>query len=470
MKPAAMLAAALLLAGCAVRPIGGDEPPVGPGRATRDSRTAVTLPGVVAQPPGAVALVRERDGFRVAATTGQLGSARWAGPDLLLVDWFPGGSGSQPTTLMLVNLGSETVHDLLTADSVTEFISPGGQYLAQLWRGDSSRSIGVAVANVTTGDQQAAYAVDPQLPQWSVTGDSRWSFAGPPANLYAMWVAPDRFVVTVQPQDVMTYRWNWGQVLLVNVSTQQVHALAAQGQLAAALPDGAVLIRLGWADGDLVLYDRPGASPRTVATNPDRWTWGWAVRPDGEQVAWLELDPPPGDWRLRLPQGCCSGEPAPLVAAITIWDRTADVVRRTPVIGAVWDQDLRWRRDGSGVLFAGVPAPGETGLYLLTGDGQVILLARHPWEGQIQVHAEGADGSIYYTLSARLGETWAARVRRHPDGRSEVLREGIPDESWAVDDTGNPAAAPAADISPGGRWTLAYERSLTDLTVRRAGP
>lgn len=153
---------------------------------------------------------------------------------------------------------------------------------------------------------------------------------------------PDTAGLTLAPPDGRNAP-RWGKVLLANVAQRQVHLLAEPGQLAAVLPDGSLLLRRGWVNGEL--QHLAPAYDKAVAVAPGGpWTWGWAVSPEGRRVAWLEMTPPPGDWSERLPAGCCSGDSPPVVSAVAVWDRTTG---RTAVLAAGLPGG-EWRVDSAG--------------------------------------------------------------------------------------------------------------------------
>ena len=432
-------------------------------------------------------LVAEPDGFRLLVPAGTLGAVAWVGPSALLVRWFPPGGGAE--TAYLVDLAAQRVQRLVTAAMQYEFVSPGGRRLALTWGNwRPHQSVGVGVAGVQDGEMQTVLAADPDVPQWAGAAERAWQFGEAPATVTAAWLDDDRLLLTLTPQDGRNVQ-NWGKVLLADVATHQVRTLAERGQVAAVLKGGALLLRRGWVDGELQLLAPPYDRPVSVAAGGP-WTAGWAVSPDGGRVAWLEAEAPPGDWSQRLPHACCSGDPAPKVRAMALWDRETNRVQRFPLaVPTPWYPSLRWTEDGQAVLFMAAPAddPEHTALFrLAAGDGQVRILTRSEWSGPITVQARGADGSLYYTVNMGGGANGERLVRLYPDGRQEVLQEGIPSD-WGVDRLGRwitytedatvavdlatgrdiRVEAPRVLLSPDGRWAVGgvpYDLLLLRIT------
>src|SRR5439155_16884104 len=220
------------------------------------------------------------------------------------------------------------------------------------------------------------------------------------------WIGENTFALTLPPEDERAYLYHWGKVLLADAATKQVSVLAEEGQLVAALPDGTLLLRRGWIDGELQALAPPyDAPPRTISPR-GTWATGWAVSPDGQKVAWLELEIPPGDWSRRLPPNCCTPDPAPIPKAVAVWDKArsnggkapAQAVQRFPISGFKWSQpgyawmqedQLRWRKDSSALLYA-APAqdnPQHTAVLQLSLSGTSTLLAEHDWDGHITAGA-----------------------------------------------------------------------------------
>ena len=159
---------------------------------------------------------------------------------------------------------------------------------------------------------------------------------------------------------------------------------------------------------------------------------GFRVGQDGNMVlaAWLEMEAPPGDWRERIPSGCC-GEPGPTSKAVAFYSRQTGQVVRRPVANALPKQNLTWFKEG--VLLEVREKEFSTALVRMGTDGRLTRLAAHGYMGPITPVAGDIDGSLYYTVAGKEGQNWTELIHLYPDGRSELLIEGIPSDWWVED-------------------------------------
>jgi hypothetical protein len=406
--------------------------------------------------------MRNQAGVCLETAEGLLTRLNWLDDARVLVHWSRSVAAKEQTTY-LVDLDAGALHQLSThcGPPYNGILSPGGQFAVLLW----DRHAGLV--DLRSGTSFLVFSRDSALPHWTTEADQGWRFGDVPISLDAVWLGADTFVLTITPQTYLAPKW--GQLLLVDVAAQQVRVLAEQGQVAAVLPDGALLVRRGWVDGPIHLFAPAYHEPPIDVAPGGPWTWGWAASPDGQRVAWLEWAPPPGDWSQRLPHECCSAEPHPTVRALALWERASGQVLQFPVSGLRWLQDsqLRWRNDGSAVLFTSPPPanPNHTALFQLTPDGRATELVSHSWQGNLVVQFEGDDGSISYTISGRRSQNNSQCVRRYPDGRTDVLCEGSP-LRCSVDEQGRLITRQGTtvviqDLNTGTRRELAVPQDAT---------
>ena len=392
--------------------------------AERDREAPPAPPASAAAP----VLTAESGGYRLEVPTGGLGAA-WLGPALLLARWWQ--PAPQTTSNYLVDLAAASVRLLGTGDR-REFPGPGGQRAALT--GDSRGGLQDLTVTVVAAGAEA----QPVFPGWAAPPERHWPFGEEDATAQVTWLQEDVFLLTLVPVGQQRNMGNWGKVLLVDLAAQGAHTLAERGQVAAVLPDGGLLLRRGWVDGALEFLAPPYTGEPVVVAPGGPWTAGWAVSEGGRRVAWLESATPPGDWSARLPHGCCSGDPAPQVRALAIWDRDAGSVRRfaLPATGIPWRQGLLWTWDGQGVLFSGNPTDTEwtVDLYKMSEHGEPVRLARYAKASAIELHGAGPEGSLYYSVG-NAGTTDFRLVRRYSDGREAVLRQGMVD-GWGVESDG----------------------------------
>ena len=393
---------------------------------------------------GRLYLAREGDGFRLGTAEGRLSSGTlfdgWLDPSHLLVRWHHPTDQSQIATYLAdLNSGKTLLLDT-KSDIALALPSPDSKRAVLLHWSEYSKadnSPRALMLDMDSGEVQTIFDLDPTAPQWSaeVTAHN-WNFGDVYVYLKGEWAGQDYFVLTLRPRLEVDYApyGDWGKVLLVDVAGKHVRVLAEEGQVAAILPNRGVLLRLGWVDGDLQFLPLPPTgAPVKIATR-GHWTQGWAVSPDGLKVAWLEAVAPPGDWSRRKPICCLS--PQPTVQSLVVWDSSLGrEVLRSPVDHTSWflpgmsqleGSNMRWRKDGSAVLYVGHPNNGtHTALFETDMGGRSSVLAAYDWDGYLRLHVLGNDESLYY----EVGDVQHYRhpqqmVRRYPKGRLEPLHEG----------------------------------------------
>ncbi len=412
-------------------------------------------------PGGApVALARDGAGYRLDVFEGHAGfpsgPSPWVGSSRLLVEWSPlGVAGGVPqSTPYLIDVGSGKLEQLPGYSYGTQvFPQPAGKRLALVRSVEGDVTVSLVDLDTGTVEVHSIYSSDPSVPQWAGGDAHQWDIDGLRIHAIAEWLNDTAFVLRVQPIGDEQIR-DWGtKLLLVDVLRERVVVLSGRGELAAVFPDGAVLWREGWWDGELLYLSPPyeGQPERVSAGGP--WTLGWSVSPDGQKVAWLEMTPPSGDWSRRVPASCCNGEPPPVPQAIAVWDRrpvpsgmptgSTGNVQRFPVAIFAWprtghgiswagDTELKWRRDSATILYGTHPDDKSTALVEQRLDGQQAVLAEHNEYFGLRVLAEGSDGSVYYAGHNIGCEYCEQLLRSYPRGRWEVVLDKNHFVKWAV--------------------------------------
>ncbi|HYP40022.1 MAG TPA: hypothetical protein VEX13_06640 [Chloroflexia bacterium] len=416
-----------------------------------------------------ISLAREGDGFRLDVYEGRvvlgsndwIDSSSWIDSSHLVVGW------TSPDTL----LGADNVYSNYIIDvddgklmelpnylpkerdeQIKVVPSPDGDKAVIIWE---ARYLRVALFDFATGSVQEVANIVPGTPQWAgpeinltefPTGEGVHGFAEP------AWAGNDIFVLTIiiDRGENGPAPLNWGKVLLVDTTQQKVSVLAERGTVAGIFPDGAVLLRPGWIDGELQLF-RPGDNSLTRVAPSGPWRAGWSFSPDGKQVAWMELTPPPGLWTQAIPGNCCT-DPIPTLKGITVWDRTSGEVRRFDAPRFAWyDLDLRgwsqepqtvWSTDSSALFYFARPTQDSAGLYRLPLNGQPTPVVETNTPNLIRLVAQGDDGSIYYMIGSAImvegpGCNGCVQLmRRYPDGKLEIVHEYNAPVDWIVDKQG----------------------------------
>ncbi len=409
----------------------------------------------------AIRLIPDEAGYQLEASSGLVRVTAWLNAALLLANWSD-ASTDTVTASYLIDLTTGLVTPLKTVVSGVAVPQREGHAAIVLQGNFSSpEEVQAALLDVPTASIQPIFALDPGVSQWAGPADRSWQFGAVPGVLSAVWIGPDTVVLTATPQDEHNIS-NWGKVVLVNIKSHTVQTLTDHGQLAAAMPNGNLLLQDGWVDAGLQLLQPPYDRPPTLVTPAGPWAWGWAVSPDSQKVAWWELQPPAGDWSHRLPHMCCSGDPQPRVEALAIWDQATKQVRRFSVPTVSWARDMRlyWRADSRALFFTGAPPdnPSQIALFQSMFDGQQVLLARYDWSGNIKLEAEGSDGTLYYQVSGRQGQNDSQLIRRAADGTQTILREGVPSDYYVdrgrlISEQGSSLIV--QDLVSGESWRLA---------------
>jgi hypothetical protein len=76
--------------------------------------------------------------------------------------------------------------------------------------------------------------------------------------------------------------------------------------------------------------------------------------------------------------------------------------------------------------------PKHTAVVQLSLGGTSTLLAEHDWDGHFTASADGDDGSLYYMITGRKGDTYTQLMRAHPGGQVETICEGLPPGCYLV--------------------------------------
>jgi hypothetical protein len=367
-----------------------------------------------------VTLAREQDGFRIEAAAGQLLRVEWLDASRMLFFWSS-ADPSPPDATYLADLATGRLRRIaINSGQSLLATQPGGQFAVIYWNEHA------AVMDLQSGAIHIVFARDPAAPQWATSADHQWDFGDLPGGLSATWIGMTTCVLTLAPNAPERNLRDWAKVMLVDVAAQRVRVLAERGHLAAVFPDGSLLVRQGWIDGELQLLTPDATQSPTSVAPKGFWTSNWVVSPDGRNVAWLEWDPPPGDWSERMPHDCCSGDPHPTIRSIAVWDRQAQRLWRLPAGGIQWPgRFLAWRRSSEALVFGRVSNdPVSIDVVQMTLDGTQTSLASHPSYDLFGGTYERADGSLYYSIG-QLGANTGRLIRHYPNGRQEVICDGF---------------------------------------------
>jgi hypothetical protein len=393
-----------------------------------------------------LSLAKEDSGYRLDVYEGGAafgnGSGPWIGPSHLLVSWFPvptpGSSNFGDGKHYLLNVTNGKLEQL-----------PGFEPRMQVFpRHDGKRvvlvrslqySAHIAVSNLETGQVETVFDSDPAVPQWRDNNAA----SGQVYNV--TWISQDAFVLEMVAEEDGRENWGSSKLVLVNLAGQSTRLLAPRGKLAAYLLDGSVLWQSSWIDGEILLLSPPYTGEPVQVVAGGTWFASFTASPDRQTVAWLELEPPPGDWSKRLPNECCTGDPPPVPKAITVLRHPANTVQSFPVANFAWPHpdlgwsqnlQLGWRNDSGAIYYAAHRDSKQTDLRELTLNGQETLLAQHDAYTGLRVLGTGADGSLYYALDGRGCQNCNRLMRRHRDGRLEVVYAEDMYRSWYLDKRG----------------------------------
>jgi hypothetical protein len=369
-------------------------------------------------------LLREADGFRIAAAYGGIGS-KWIDSSHMIINWAP-DINKRPNTTFLADLATLQLHELPISGTTSVIPSKDGKQA--ILTPDFGQPLGAALLDVSSGQVQTVFSLDATVPQWTDVADRSWTNQNRPANVDATWIDDDAFILKIGSGAKLEYQ-SPGKLLLVHLKSQEVQVLTQEGELAAVLPDGSLLLRTGWVDGPLEVLAPPYDAPPTAVTPGGPWTEVWSVSPNGQWVAWFEMEPLTHLGYRYLPQ--LPGGGIPPVKSLVFWEVSSGEVKRFPVDSAEWPYiGLFWRRDNSGVAFSANNWE-HVSLRQITPNGQLTVLATYEKQGVIWTYAETDDGSLYYFAAGRPWVTsnfesfndqlTAGLVRRFPDGQLKVI-------------------------------------------------
>jgi hypothetical protein len=358
------------------------------------------LAPVVEQPATGPTLEKEGAGYRVTAPTGGMGALQWLSPTALLTTWFP--AEGKESEVYLLDMTAGRLSKAITGQVLRTVPNPIGNR-ALLMTARQVYLLDVAAAKVQPLETDAPG----EMPD-------------------ATWLDGERYVIKVGAGSRAMY--GYGKLLLGDAGGIR-KTLAEAGRVAAVFPDGAVLVQENWIDGPLVLHRPPFDKPPVTVAPGGPWTMGFRVGLDGNTVAWLDMEAPPGDWTQRIPSGCC-GEPGPTSKDVAFYNRQTGQVVRRPVANAL-PRQLAWFTEG--VLLEVREREFSTALFHMGTDGRLTRLAAHGYMGPITPVAGDIDGSLYYTVAGKEGQNWTELIHLYPDGRSDLLIEGIPSDWWVED-------------------------------------
>jgi hypothetical protein len=412
-----------------------------------------------------VSFVRDGEGFRLDVHEGVasfgLGPAIWSaspwiGSSALVVQWDSITERGQSKSYLLDFVGSKLESLPWSAREWSAIGNSDGRRAILVKAAEQALTI--KLADIETGKTETVYDLVASVPQWAGAEAHAGDLGTLPFYVYASasWVGQDAFVLALKPRidkDTTDYA---SKLLLVDTARHEVRVLAARGTLAEPLPNGALLWQSGGVDGGLQMLTPPYTDQPTIITEGGPWIRDWVATNDGGRVAWLEAEAPRGDWARQLPRTCApcgAKDPEPTLKSAAIWDRTTGKVSRYPApAGLVWSfsttnmqqkGNLLWRKDGSALLYAthiadkgGAENSGRTALNELTLDGLSTLLSEHAWYGHLDTLWEGNDGSIYYYLLGEKSVSAGDIIRRHPDGKLEILYTYTGWQAWTVNRDG----------------------------------
>jgi hypothetical protein len=399
--------------------------------------------------------LKDGDGYRVYPHRGIVslangGMETWLGPSRIRIVW---SSGKEPWE------GKSYLADLQSG-TLEEYVPPSREWppsyssvarpndtRALLIKGGNEDVWGLTLYDSSTSQEETVFDRNPSVPQWA--GAEVHEGQEPLNPGYPIWLDEDFFLLPVA-RHLNSQVGDPGPMilLLVDAASRKVEVLARGVQDFTADFAATVIYQTGGISGALMILPPPYTAKPIILAPGGPWIRDWVASPDGSRVAWVEATAPPGDWSERLPSPCvpcdrygsASPDPEPQVQAIAIWDAATQQVYRHKPNGLVWSlgtafrsqpAPFRWRTDGSALLYAThASAPARSNLYSLTAGQQPVLLAEHPWDGTVNVLGDGAEGSIYYYVTGKNYFASGDIVRRHPDGRVEVLHEYLSPNMW----------------------------------------
>jgi|GEM_PF-4859735 len=401
-----------------------------------------------------VSLIKEGDNYLVYPHRGIVrfgvgGVETWLGPARLRVLW---SSGKEPYegAAYVVDLQSGTLEkynptpEWYGRGPYGSVLHPNGKRVLLL-KGATEDVWGLTLYDVTSKQEHTVFDRDPSVPQWAGADVHGKKSAGTPGT--PIWLSDDLFLLAVGPgQNSQVQDPELATILLVNAASHEVRVLAKRVEEYTTDFGAPVIYQIGGISGALMMLPPPYASAPITLAPGGPWIRDWTATPDGSRVAWVEATAPPGDWSERLPSPCIpcnsygSTDPEPQVEAIAIWDAVTRQVYRHKPSGLVWSLGsafrsqqgaFHWLTGGSALLYAThASAPTRSTLYSLSPGEQPVLLAEHPWDGTVNVLGHGAEGSIYYYVTGKNYFASGDIVRRHPDGKLEVLHEYLSPNMW----------------------------------------
>ena len=132
-----------------------------------------------------VVLVRDQDGVRLEASSGQLANPEWLDEAQLLLFWST-STAPQADATYLLDLHSGRPRRL--ASNVGQpwpFVRPAGQLAIICWAAQ------VGLIDLRTGALETVFAHDPAVAQWATEAERRWDFGDLPGSFNAVWVKDD---------------------------------------------------------------------------------------------------------------------------------------------------------------------------------------------------------------------------------------------------------------------------------------
>lgn len=329
-------------------------------------------------------------------------------------------------------------------------IHPDGKRVLLL-EGATEDVWGMSLYDMVTKKEHTVFDRSPTVPQWAgkeVHEEQKSLSPGTPT-----WLDDSKFLLPIgyfpsevgpRPDSPPGFI-----LLLVDTNSKQVRVLSREAGNYKGQFGGPITYQGSEISSALHMLPPPYTGKPITLTPGGPWIRDWVASPDGSRVAWVEATAPPGDWSERLPGPCIPCErygpidPEPQVQAIAIWDAATQQVYRHKPESLVWTlgsaflmqhESLHWRTDGSALLYAThSSAPARSALYSLSPSAQPDLLAEHPWDGTVNFLADGQDGSIYYYVTGQKYYKTGDIVRRHPDGKLELLYEYLSPNMWALE-------------------------------------
>jgi len=364
----------------------------------------------------------------VTPNSGAIVLARRFSPSHALVIWRPAAAqaGLASESIYLLNLEAQTARRI--QEDPTQLIFPP-QY-------DGPRRINprmaedqIVVVDEQTGTEHVVYDRDPSVEQW-LSDELRPTQTRDLYELFGLqWADSTHLVVTINDlsTDPQIQRGlSFGTVVRIDTTSGDVELLTKSGSVFDVLPDGTLLVRHGWIDGEIWQHPIDGGPALLSAAGP--WVHGaTGVSPDGRWVVWREFTAPSeGDWSERLPHECCSGEPHPRPLDLVFWDRVTGAVTHQAV-PFIWNVEVRnmpltWSNDSQTLFFNEDVAlsSGDSRIMQLKPGSDPTPLLTHPgFHGGVDF--EGPDGSLYYSINHGGGQFGFETYRLEPAGHSELL-------------------------------------------------